>query len=164
MDALEKLNIPVCDINGLICLTENFMNITTARKNCSCVPSCDAIDYEVIYNNDEEMGNDDRTEVTISIVELPSTVSCLLSERFFVNKFPKISQRHECQTIANYFNLVILTSGTFGLFIGIFLVGFVIAFRKILKTRPKKAKIIAIEKNAELFKAEELKIAIIDNI
>lgn len=87
MFSLEKLHIPVCDINGLICLTEKFMNIATARKDCSCVPSCDVNDYEVIYSNNDEMGNDDGTDLTISMVKLPSTVSCLLTQPIFVSKF-----------------------------------------------------------------------------
>lgn len=57
-----------------------------------------------------------------------------------------------------------LTSGTVGLFTGFLLFGFVIAFRKVLKRRVKKAKVIAIKKDAEIIKTEELKIAIIDNI
>lgn len=53
---------------------------------------------------------------------------------------------------------------TSGLFTGFLLFGFVIASRKVLKRRVKKAKVIAIKKDAEIIKTEELKIAIIDNI
>lgn len=72
---LDEMNAPTCDVDGLTCLTENFMEVTKDRKNCSCAPSCDVNGYEVIYNFNEEMGNDGGSDITVSVVDLPSEVS-----------------------------------------------------------------------------------------
>lgn len=69
------MNVPICDVNGLTCLTEKFMEVTQDRKNCSCAPSCDVNGYEVIYDFNEEMGNDGGSDITVSVVDLPSEVS-----------------------------------------------------------------------------------------
>lgn len=69
----EKLGIPVCDFQGLICLTEYFMKISEVRKLCSnCISSCEEYEYKIIYNSNEEMGNEEGTDITISMIALPT--------------------------------------------------------------------------------------------
>lgn len=68
MPRLLEHHTPACDFKGLTCLTENFMNISAARKNCThCIPACDEFEYKIIYSSNEEMGNEDGTELTVAI-------------------------------------------------------------------------------------------------
>jgi len=76
MPRSPRLNIPVCNFKGLICLTENFMKISEVRKTCSnCISSCEEYEYRIIYNSNEEMGNEEGTDITISMIALPTHVS-----------------------------------------------------------------------------------------
>jgi acid-sensing ion channel, other len=70
-----RLNIPLCDFSGLVCLTENFGKITEIRKTCTnCLSSCEEYEYRIIYNSNEEMGNDEGTDITVSMLDLPTYV------------------------------------------------------------------------------------------
>lgn len=69
---------PVCDFNGLICLTEHFMKISEIRKTCTdCISSCEEYEYRIIFNSNEEMGNEEGTDITISMMALPNHVISL---------------------------------------------------------------------------------------
>lgn len=75
-----RLGIPVCNFKGLVCLTENFMKISEIRKSCpDCVSSCEEYEYRIIYNSNEEMGNEDGTDITISLIALPTHVKYFLT-------------------------------------------------------------------------------------
>lgn len=75
MPRLASLNNPECDFKGLVCLTDNFMQISDARKNCkACISSCEEYEYRIIYNSNEEMGNEEGTDITVSMLELPTYV------------------------------------------------------------------------------------------
>lgn len=76
MPRSPKLNRPECDFKGLICLTENFMKISEIRKTCpSCISSCEEYEYKIIFNSNEEMGNEEGTDISVSMIELPTHVS-----------------------------------------------------------------------------------------
>lgn len=69
--------VPECDFKGLICLTENFMKISEIRKVCShCISSCEEFEYRIIFNSNEEMGNEEGTDISISMITLPNYVGC----------------------------------------------------------------------------------------
>lgn len=73
-----KYNIPECNFKGLVCLTENFMKISEVRKACtSCISSCEEYEYRIIYNSNEEMGNEEGTDISVSMLALPTHVSFL---------------------------------------------------------------------------------------
>lgn len=75
MPRSERLNIPICDFKGLVCLTENFMKISEIRKTCTnCISSCEEYEYRIIYNSNEEMGNEEGTDITVSMISLPTHV------------------------------------------------------------------------------------------
>ena len=79
MPRVPKLNISQCDFKGLVCLTEHFVQLSEKRKTCkSCISSCEEYEYRIIYNSNEEMGNEEGTDITVSMLELPTHVSSKL--------------------------------------------------------------------------------------
>lgn len=77
----QRLGIPECDFKGLICLTEHFMKISEIRKACSdCISSCEEYEYRIIFNSNEEMGNEEGTDITISMMALANHVK----KKFFI--------------------------------------------------------------------------------
>lgn len=70
-----RLNIKECDFKGLMCLTENFMKISELRKTCSdCISSCEEYEYRIIFNSNEEMGNEEGTDISIKMMALSNHV------------------------------------------------------------------------------------------
>lgn len=72
MPRLRRMTTSVCDYKGLMCLTENFMKISELRKTCRCWAACDEYEYKIIYNSNEEFGSEDGTEITVSLLALPT--------------------------------------------------------------------------------------------
>lgn len=85
----SRLDIPECDCKGLICLTEHFMKISEIRKTCTeCISSCEEFEYRIIFNSNEEMGNEEGTDITISMMTLPNHVIYLSPSTYhLVNNF-----------------------------------------------------------------------------
>lgn len=76
MPRSARINVPMCDFKGLVCLTENFIKISEIRKSCDhCISSCEEYEYRIIYNANEEMGNEEGTDITVSMISLPTHVS-----------------------------------------------------------------------------------------
>lgn len=72
----RNTKFPECDFKGLICLTENFIKISEMRKACSdCISSCEEYEYRIIFNSNEEMGNEEGTDISITMISLPNYVS-----------------------------------------------------------------------------------------
>ncbi|CRK86824.1 CLUMA_CG000653, isoform A [Clunio marinus] len=95
-----RLDIPQCDFKGLLCLTENFMKISEIRKACSsCISSCEEHEYRIIYNSNEEMGNEEGTDITVSMISLPT-------------------HRYFRRTVKTMVDFVISIGGVLGLFFG----------------------------------------------
>lgn len=116
----NKFNTPECNFKGLVCLTENFMKISEERKACtSCISSCEEYEYRIIFNSNEEMGNEEGTDISVSMLALPTHVSLkyLLEFKFSLsNKFTQ--QRYFRRTVKTNLDFVISIGGIFGLFFG----------------------------------------------
>jgi hypothetical protein len=57
------------------------MKISEIRKSClDCISSCEEYEYRIIFNSNEEMGNEEGTDITISMMTLPNHVSPSKSE------------------------------------------------------------------------------------
>ncbi|XP_055325494.1 sodium channel protein Nach-like [Sitodiplosis mosellana] len=62
----------MCDIDGLICLTNNFGKIDSMKKDCSCDTSCDEPDYNALYSSaTEKYRNEPGSLITIAMLGLP---------------------------------------------------------------------------------------------
>ncbi|XP_058448784.1 sodium channel protein Nach-like isoform X2 [Malaya genurostris] len=86
----SKPNIPteVCSYQGLICLTENSINISNQRKQCQCSSSCHEPEYLVVYSSESEVGNG-NDEVTIQMLTLPETKFVRNAAKTYVDIFSK---------------------------------------------------------------------------
>ncbi|XP_068155108.1 sodium channel protein Nach [Drosophila tropicalis] len=66
--------LPVCDYQGLVCLTQTNEKLMAERKSCDCMSSCEEPEYNIIYNSeddDHDAENDDST-IHVALVELPT--------------------------------------------------------------------------------------------
>ncbi|XP_031633402.1 sodium channel protein Nach-like [Contarinia nasturtii] len=69
----KRLNAAnTCDIDGLICLTNNFGKINSKKKDCNCLASCDEPEYSVLYSSPakEDYRYEPGSLITISMLEL----------------------------------------------------------------------------------------------
>lgn len=121
----DKLGIPVCDFQGLICLTEHFMKISEVRKLCSnCISSCEEYEYKIIYNSNEEMGNEEGTDITISMIALPTYRYFRRIVRTDVDFIISIGEHSNLNSYFRTIKFIFIflftlsTGGIFGLFFG----------------------------------------------
>ena len=64
-----KLNIPVCDIKGLICLTNNYSKIYEQRKLCEeCMTPCEEYDYKITSNSLKSQAGKENSDILIDIL------------------------------------------------------------------------------------------------
>ncbi|XP_070504614.1 sodium channel protein Nach-like [Chironomus tepperi] len=109
-----RLGIPECDFKGLICLTENFMKISEIRKGCpDCISSCEEYEYRIIFNSNEEMGNEEGTDITISMIELPN-------------------YRYFRRTVKTTVEFIMSIGGAVGLFFGFSFLSFFIILHEVV--------------------------------
>ncbi|KAG5670156.1 hypothetical protein PVAND_000437 [Polypedilum vanderplanki] len=109
-----RLNIKECDFKGLICLTEHFMKISEIRKSCTdCISSCEEYEYRIIFNSNEEMGNEEGTDITVSLIALPN-------------------YRYFRRTTKTTIEFVISIGGVLGLFYGFSFISIFVILYKLL--------------------------------
>lgn len=64
-----KLNVPVCDMQGLLCLNTNFAKISEQRKLCEeCMTPCEEYDYKVTLNSTEPAAGKENSDILIDIL------------------------------------------------------------------------------------------------
>lgn len=97
----NNIKAPVCDFAGLICLTRNFVRITDVRKNnCTyCLHTCEEYEYKIINNSNDDMENEEITEISISMMSLPN-------------------HRYVRRIVKTNLDFMISIGGMFGLFFG----------------------------------------------
>ncbi len=121
MPRAKRSNTKVCDFHGLMCLTENFMKISEARKTCTCLAACNEFEYKILYNSNEELGSEDGTEITVSMQDLPT-------------------YRYFRRLMKSNIDIFIAVGGIFGFYFGLSLIGvleiiwkFLVYFYKFIK-------------------------------
>lgn len=95
------IETPICDFAGLICLTRNFVKIAEIRKNnCTyCLHSCEEYEYKIINFSNEDIENDEITEISIYMMSLPT-------------------HRYIRRIVKTNLDFMISIGGMFGLFFG----------------------------------------------
>lgn len=69
MPRSTKLAVPVCDMKGLKCLTDNFTKLSEQRKACDeCLSPCEDYDYKITSNSLKSKAEKDNSEISIDIL------------------------------------------------------------------------------------------------
>ncbi|XP_017855509.1 PREDICTED: pickpocket protein 11 [Drosophila arizonae] len=70
----SKNSLPMCDYQGLICLTDIHDRLVAERKSCDCMSSCEEPEYNIIYNtaDDKQDSEKDFSDIHVALVELPT--------------------------------------------------------------------------------------------
>ncbi|CAO1431118.1 unnamed protein product [Diamesa hyperborea] len=64
-----KLSVPVCDLKGLRCLSDNFVKISDERKMCKeCMSPCEEYDYKIISNSLKSEPEKQNSDIVIEIL------------------------------------------------------------------------------------------------